>query len=77
MHRSLHELQKGDRFHFTSARHEQIDLPTGCQQVMACWGVRTPEGKAIDPWMLACRSGDGTVYNFALPPTIDVECVTE
>jgi hypothetical protein len=73
MLRNLHELRQGDCFRFTAQKAEEIPLPQGPQQVVSCWGVRTPAGTAVPPWMLACRDGRGVLHNVVLPPTIRVE----
>lgn len=72
MLRQLHQLIPGDQFEFTTARVDQRELPQGRLLVVACWGVRTPDGKAIDPWVLVCRGTEGTLHNAVLPASVDV-----
>ncbi len=74
MLRPLHELSRGDRFEFVVPRFEKVELPKGMHTVVSCWGARPPGGKPVDPWMISCRDDKGTVRNFVLPASFNVEC---
>ena len=73
MQRQLNQLEPGDRFEFISKQSDQTILPEGIYQVVTCWGVRIPDGTAIDPWIVACRDANGSLHNFVLPARVDIE----